>query len=141
MSSTFFDLLNDSYAHATASRVRRLIDRDARTVSLRRLIEGLADHPDLLAGKISVSDLKCDLSELEVACKDVKEYVNKCVAHHDKSSLAAYPTHHELNKAVDTLIATFKKYYALIIGADVDVVVGYLEDPLSIFRFAWIEKP
>ena len=52
-SSPFFDMLNDAYAHSTASRVRRLVDNDSRTVSLRRLMEQLADHPEVLAGKMS----------------------------------------------------------------------------------------
>lgn len=140
-SSPFFDMLNDAYAHATASRVRRLVDRDSATVSLRRLIEQLAHYPDLIAGKMSADDLKRDLAELDATCKKVKAYVDKFVAHHDKKSDVPVPTHRELNEAVDTLIAKFRKYYALINKADVDVVVKYEEEPLSIFRFPWIDAP
>lgn len=43
--SPFLDMLNDTYAHATASRIRRLVDHDYRAVSLRRLIEELAQVP------------------------------------------------------------------------------------------------
>jgi DNA mismatch repair ATPase MutS len=140
-SSPFFDMLNDAYAHATASRVRRLVDHDSRTVSLRRLLEQLADYPELLAGKMSADDLKRDLAELETTCKKVKDYVDQFVAHHDRNSCAPAPTHRELNQAVYTVIAKFRTYYALINNADVDPVVGYLEDPLSIFRFPWIDAP
>src|SRR5258708_4958424 len=138
MRSPFFDMLNDAYAHATASRIRRLVDHNSRAVSLRRLIEDLADYPDLLAGKISVEDLKHHLKELDGTCKKVKHYVDQFVAHHDRKSSASVPTHRELNEAVDTLISTFKKYYALIIDTDLALVVTYLDDPLSIFRFPWI---
>jgi AbiU2 len=139
--SPFFDMLNDSYAHATASRVRRLVDHDSRTVSLRRLIEQLADYPDLLAGKMSADDLKNDLAELDTTCKKVKDYVNQFVAHHERNSCVPVPTHRDLNEAVDTLVAKFRKYYGLINNADIDVAVGYLEDTLSIFRFPWIDAP
>jgi len=139
--SPFFDMLNDAYAHATASRVRRLVDHDSRTVSLRRLIAQLAAYPDLLAGKMSADDLKRDLAELDTTCKKVKDYVDQFVAHHDRNSCAPAPTHRELNEAVDTLVAKFRTYYALIHNADIDVVVGYLEDTLSIFRFPWIDAP
>jgi hypothetical protein len=139
--SPFLDMLNDAYAHATASRIRRLVDHDYRAVSLRRLIEELAQYPDLLAGKMSLDDLKQHLAELDGTCKKVKDYVDKFVAHHDRSRSVPVPTHRELNEAVDTLIATFRKYYALINDTDIDVVVSYLEDPLSIFRFAWMDTP
>lgn len=136
----FLDMVNDAYAHATASRVRRLVDRDYRVISLRRLIEALGDYPDLLTGKMPVGDLKKDLAQMDRTCEKVKDYVDQFVAHHDRSSSAAVPTHRELNEAVDALIATFRKYYAVINGADIDVVVSYLEEPLSIFRFPWIES-
>lgn len=135
----FLDMMNDAYAHATASRVRRLIDRDSRTVSLRKLIEEIAGYPDLFVGRASPEDVQSHLAELDKTCKKVKDYVDQFVAHHDRSSSAPVPTHRELNEAIDTLITTFKKYYALINNADIDVGVSYLEDPLSIFRFAWIE--
>lgn len=139
--SPFLHMLNDAYAHATASRIRRLVDHDTRAVSLRGLIKELAQYPDLLVGKLSVDDLKQHLAELDRTCKQVKDYVDQFVAHHDRSSSVVVPTHRELNEAVDTLIATFRKYYALINDTDIDVVVSYLEDPLSIFRFAWIGTP
>jgi hypothetical protein len=90
---------------------------------------------------MSLDDLKQHLAELDGTCKKVKDYVDKFVAHHDRSRSVPVPTHRELNEAVDTLIATFRKYYALINDTDIDVVVSYLEDPLSIFRFAWMDTP
>ncbi len=140
MRSPFFDMLNDAYAHATASRVRRLVDRDYRTISLRRLIEALRDYPDLLAGRMSLADLEEDLAQLDRTCENVKGYVDQFVAHHDRNSSANVPTHRELNEAVDALIKTFRKYYTVINDSDVDVVVSYLEEPLSIFRFPWIDS-
>ncbi len=140
-SSPSLDMLNDAYAHATASRIRRLVDHDYRAVSLRRLIEELAGHPDLLAGKMSVDDLKQHLAKLDDTCTKVKDYADQFVAHHDRSSSVPVPTYRELNEAVDTLIATFRKYYSLINDTDINVVVKYGEDPLSILRFPWIDTP
>lgn len=139
MRSPFFDMLNDAYAHATAARVRRLVDRDYRAISLRRLIEALRDYPDLLAGRMALADLEEDLAQLDKTCENVKGYVDQFVAHHDRNSSANVPTHRELNEAVDALIKTFRKYYAVINDSDIDVVVSYLEEPLSIFRFPWID--
>lgn len=138
--NAFFDMMNDSYAHATASRIRRLIDRDYRVISLRRLIEALGDYPDLLSGKMSTENRKDDLATLDRTCEKVKGYVDQFVAHHERNSSATVPTYRQLNEAIDVLIETFRKYYAVINGADIDVVVSYLEEPLSIFRFPWIEN-
>jgi hypothetical protein len=138
--SPFFDMMNDSYAHATASRIRRLIDRDNRVISLRRLIEALRDYPDLLSAKMSTQELMEDLAKLDQTCEKVKGYVDQFVAHQDRSSSATVPTHRELNEAVDALIETFRKYYAVINGADIEVVVTYLEESLSIFCYPWIEN-
>ena len=88
---------------------------------------------------MSVESLKDDLARLDRTCEKVKGYVDQFVAHHQRNSSAALPTHRELNEAVDALIETFRKYYAVINGADIDVVVSYLEEPLSIFRFPWID--
>jgi hypothetical protein len=84
--NAFFDMMNDSYAHATASRIRRLIDRDYRVISLRRLIEALGDYPDLLSGKMSTENRKDDLATLDRTCEKVKGYVDQFVAHHERNS-------------------------------------------------------
>jgi hypothetical protein len=119
--------------------VRRLVDRDGRTVSLRRLIEQLRQYPELLQGNISLRDLKCDVSELDDTCKKVKDYVDQFVAHHDRNGSIPVPTHRELNEAIDMLIAKFKKYHVVLFHFDTEVVVRYLDNPLSIFSFAWID--
>jgi hypothetical protein len=138
MRSAFFDMMNDAYAHSTASRIRRLVDRDSRTISLRRLIEELASYPDLFRGKLTLQDVRDDLMTLDQTCGKVKDYVDQFVAHHDRKSTATIPSHHELNEAIDTIVATFKRYYAVFTGADIDVVVSYLVDPLTIFSFPWV---
>ena len=89
---------------------------------------------------MSVENLKEDLAKLDRTCERVKGYVDQFVAHHDRTSSASVPTHRELNEAVDALVETFRKYYAIVNDADIEVVVGYLEEPLSIFRFPWIEN-
>jgi hypothetical protein len=69
----------------------------------------------------------------------VKDYVDQFIAHHDRSPVAAVPIHRELNAAIELLISLLRKYYSILAGSDIDVVVGYLQDPLAIFRFSWID--
>jgi hypothetical protein len=138
MRSAFFDMLNDAYAHATASRIRRLVDRDSRTISLRRLVEELMSYPDAFEKKCTLRDLQNDLSSLDETCKRVKDYVDQFVAHHERNSTAGVPTFHELNAAIEKIIAVFKRCYSILRNTDTAVVVSYLEDPLAIFAFPWI---
>jgi hypothetical protein len=140
MRSAFFDMLNDAYAHAAASRIRRLLDRDSRTVSLRQLIEQLIEDPSSLRGNLTNDDLRNDLEALHKTCEHVKAYVDQVVAHHDRNRTASSPTHRELNEAIDTVVSVFKRYYAAVTNTDLDVVVSYLEDPLRIFSFPWLAE-
>ena len=137
--SPFLDMMNDAYAHATAVRVRRLVDKDNRTISLLRLIRQLTHYPDLFNNTLSTEEVRRDADELDRATRKITDYVDQFVAHHDRTPVADAPIHDELNSAIDVLIAIFRKYYGVLAGADIDVVVSYLEDPLTIFRFAWLE--
>ena len=137
--SAFFDMLNDAYAHSAAIRVRRLVDKDSRTVSLRGFLTELSEYPDLLKGQVSGAELAVDSSELDRTTSKVKDYVDQFIAHHDRSPVATAPIHKELDAAIELLIRLLRKYYGVVAGSDVDVVVSYLEDDLTIFRFAWID--
>ena len=148
--SPFIDMLNRSYAHATAARIRRLTDRHKDCVSLAKLLDELQNHPALLirqlgvenmVNRVSRGELQKDLMDLDAACRPVTDYVDKHVAHHDKRPRSAVPKPRVVNAAIDKLIEIFKKYYTLLIGSDIDVcVVPYLEEPLAAFRFAWLPE-
>ena len=137
--SPYFDMLNDAYAHATAARVRRLVDKDKRTISLLRLLRQLVRYPDLFNETMSTEEVVQDADDLERATSKITDYVDQFVAHHDRTPVADAPIYRELDAVIDLLIAVFRKYYGVLAGADIDVVVSYLEEPLAIFRFAWIE--
>ena len=131
--SAFFDMVNDAYAHSAAMRVRRLVDKDNRTISLRGLLTELSKYPELLKGRVSEVELAADSKELDQATSKVRDYVDQFIAHHDRSPIATAPIHRELNAAIELLIRLLRKYYGVLAGSDIDVVVSYLEDPLTIF--------
>jgi hypothetical protein len=137
--SPFLDMMNDAYAHATAVRVRRLVDKNNRTISLLRLLRQLTQYPDLFNDTMSTEDVRRDADELDSATSKITDYVDQFVAHHDRTPVADAPIHRELNSAIDVLIAVFRKYYGVPAGSDINPVVSYEHDPLAIFRFAWIE--
>ena len=131
-------MMNDAYAHSAAMRVRRIVDRDDRTISLRKLLNELVNYPDLLNQQVTALELTNDIQALDQATSKVKAYVDQFIAHHDRTPTADTPFNRELSHSIDTVIRTFKKYYGILAGVDLDVVIDY-SDPLAIFRFAWIE--
>jgi hypothetical protein len=137
--SAYLDMVRGSYADAVSSRVRRLIDRDQQTISLRKLLVELKEYPKLLPEGFSPEELERDIEELDRTASKIKGFVDQHVAHHQRNPVAVVPTHSELNAGINTLIAVFRKYYAILAGSDLSVVVDYLEEPLAIFRFPWIE--
>lgn len=136
--SAFFDMMNDSFAHSAAMRVRRIVDTNHRTVSLLRLLKGLTEYPGLLKGQITVQDVESDIRGLEEATNKIKDYTDQFVAHHDMDPIADTPLNRELSRSVETIERLFRRYFNLLMGVDIDLSVNYLEDPLAIFRYSWI---
>lgn len=98
----FYAVLGDWYAKYLAVGIRRHVDRDRRTYSLRRLIERLGREPDLVLTPLELRDRYPDfmrevadvdrgerlpngwsnalVKELVVAAEPAKAYVDKHVA-------------------------------------------------------------
>lgn len=136
--SSFFDMMNDGFAHSTALRVRRIVDTDHRTISLLRLLRDLVSYPGLLSGKVKEVELENDIRELEESTKKIKEYVDQFVAHHDRAPTADTPINRELTRAIETISRMFRKYYGVLMNTDLDLRMSRLGDPLEIFRYPWI---
>jgi hypothetical protein len=136
--SSFFDMVNDSFAHSAAIRVRRVVDTDHRTISLLKLLKELENYPGLLGGKTGEDGLRDDIQELEQATNGIKAYVDQFVAHRDRTPTADTPRNRELTRAIETIARMFKKYYGVVMKADIELRIGHLEDPLRIFRYPWM---
>ena len=128
-------MLNDAYAHSAAMRVRRLSRQRQPDDFLRGLLKELSEYPDLSKGRVSADELAADIDELDQGTSKVKDYVDQFIAHHDRSPVATAPIHRELNAAIELLIRLLRKYYGVLAGSDIDVVVSYLEDPSDHFSF------
>jgi hypothetical protein len=87
---------------------------------------------------------KADLSAIVAAAENVKDFVDAMVAHRGQS---AFPTGPELmlsevHEAIDTLGATYRKYYGLITGYTTPKLVPELPDDwIAVFRHPWIAPP
>lgn len=144
MRSPFFDLLNSAYVSTTASAIRRLVERqnrDKTNVSLRILLDEIAEHPAALERPMPTEQIQNDLALLsEVECK-LKPYVDRVVAHVDRRGLANIPKLGDLRESVAVVGQIFRRLYGAVEGSDLTLIVSYLDD-FDIFAFPWLpEQP
>jgi hypothetical protein len=138
--NAFLDMVRAAYADAMAARVLRLLDTADVDLSLRRILTQLEDYPHLLHDKVTERELADDRAELDPAAANLKQVLNPHFGHHERTLSALASTHRELDQVIDAIISTLKTYYWIIADAYLDFEVSYPEDPLAIFRFAWIKS-
>jgi hypothetical protein len=167
--SHFFDNLSAWYASSQALAIRRQAEGSSRVVSLGRLLVEVRDDPErltmtrfvshardeLLRGELAATFARLyggntgthvdpalveqDLTALTVAAADVKEYVDRHLAHSDANRLSALPTFATLNGAIDQLGETFRKYALLLIASSWATLVPVIQyDWLAPFREPWL---
>ncbi len=167
--SHFFDYLSTWYASSQALAVRRQAETSSRVVSLGRLLVEVRDnaerltrnrfvshaHDELLGGELAATFdrrfggnpgshvdpalVEQDLTALTVAAADVREYVDRHLAHSDASRLTELPTFATLNAAIDQLGETFRKYALLLTASSWATLVPVIQyDWLAAFREAWL---
>ena len=136
--SAYLSMVRGAYTDATTMRLRRLFAPDA-ALSLRRLVTQISEYPALLHDKLTAKELSGDLAELDRLSLYLKEQIEPHFANRERTPAALATTNRELDKAIDLLIDCLKRYYWIVSDAYIDLEVSYSEDPLDVFRFAWIE--
>jgi hypothetical protein len=137
--SPFIDMVRGAYADAMAMRVLRLLDSGSSGLSLTRTLARIADYPQVRHDKVSGREFAHDCAALEKAAVKLQSVIDPHFKHHERTPSALASTHRELDHAIDQIISILKTYYWVIAEGHLDLDVKYPEDPLAIFRFAWIE--
>lgn len=131
------------YFRTQAVGIRRMLDGDRRTGSLKRLLQKMAHEPRLLqrdwfgenpagCGASNRDDSftaladpyyfnhlnpavpRADLHVLEATCHGIKRFVDQHVTHTQLDSAAATPTPAEIDAALDLLLELLSKYSRLL---------------------------
>ena len=164
--SLFFDALGVWYAATQAVAVRRQLDRRRDVVSLWRLLDEMARHPEVMtrdrhvalwdgddarhananfdrfsggADQIAVDRIRADQRVLEATGESVKRYVDEAIAHTALVATPTIPTYDDLNVAIDIVAELVKKYASLL-----EAVMLWQFEPVitddwqAIFRTAWL---
>jgi hypothetical protein len=136
--SAFLDMVRGAYTDAMAIRVARLADPDNIIgLTLPRVLAQIGEHPELLHDKVGDREFARDCAALERAGERVREVWDPHSSHPTPSALTA--THRAVDEALDLMISTLKTYYWVVAEGHLDLEPSYDEDPLAIFRFAWVD--
>ncbi len=135
--SAVLDMIRGAYTDALALRLRRLLGAEDGGASLPRVLEQLADYPQLLHDKITEREFAEDRAALDRAVVSLRCSLEPHFAHHERTLSALTSAQRELDRTLDFLISTVKTYYWIVAESYIDLDVKHSEDPLSIFGFAW----
>lgn len=135
--SAFLDLLRGAYTDATAARVLRLLDGQDTGISLPRVLEQLANYPQLLHDRITEQECAADRAALQQVATNLQQVIEPHFAHHERTLSALASTHRELDRAIDLMISTVKTYYWIVADSYIDLDIQHSEDPMAIFSSAW----
>ena len=137
--SAFLDMVRGAYADAMGVRVLHLLDPNGAGLSLRRVVMQIGEYPQLLHDKVGDREFENDCAALERAAVNLKAVMDPRFSHHERTPSALASTHRALDEAIDAMITNLKTYYWVVAEGHLDLEPAYAEDPLAIFRFAWIE--
>lgn len=142
--SVFFDVLGLWYGNSQTGAVRRQLDRRRGSVSLVRLLDDIARHPEVMtrerhlavwggaewaheahanfdkfagnrnADVVDVGAVRADIAELFAIGEVVKRYVDENIAHTALQPIDYLVTYVELNAAMDQIGELVKKYASLL---------------------------
>jgi hypothetical protein len=138
-SMTFLATIRAAYTDATTMRLRRLYAPDAN-LSLRRIVAQFSDYPDLLHNKLTGKELTSDLADLDHTATYLKEHLDPHFTSRERTPAALTSANRELDRALDLLVDCIKRYYWIVADAHIDLDPSFEQDPLAVFRFAWIES-
>jgi hypothetical protein len=168
--SNIFDFLRDTYVTTQSVAVRRQAETGSRVISLGTLLGEIVADPARLtrdwylatfdaddqhyaaevwqngwfAGPswqhVNPGPVRDDLSQLAAVSDQVREYVNRHLAHHDRRPLSQLPTFADLNSAIDTIGDLARKYAALLTNTDWITLVPVIQyNWLAVFQEPWIK--
>jgi hypothetical protein len=166
--SVFYDWMHKAYVTDMAIHIRRLTDRNKKSISLYNLMQDIERHPEVMSrrrfthgyrgfmkhfghrdfdrwAKPGANVLNKRLiarhkAKLIKSHKKLRMYTNKHVAHLDLRGMKKLPTYKELDACIDTIESLLKEYALLLEQSSLDPVVPVIQyDWMAPFRLAWLQ--
>jgi hypothetical protein len=166
--SAFYDWMHRAYVTDMSIHIRRLADRDRRTISLYNLVKDIEQHPEVISRRRFTHYYKDFLkhyghrdydrlskrggnvlnrkliSKHRVALLKsqarLRIYTNKHVAHLDRVGMKNFPTYAELDDCINTIERLLKDCTLLLEQAALHSAVPTIQyDWMAPFRIAWLK--
>jgi hypothetical protein len=166
--SAFYDSLARVYGDFGAMAVRRQVNANLQSVSLARLLKEIIGCPHVLsrerfvrlyppelednahgafgylvgpnANHIDPTVIQAELDNLREKTREIKQYTNKRVAHHDEKEPTNIPMFQEIDDALSLICEVGRKYLFLLRKKDYQFQesTDKENDWKAIFREPWI---
>src|SRR5260370_39789559 len=84
--------------------VRRQIDRDEKSISLRRLLTKLQADPATAGNRFTAADPQTDMDDLDRSPQLIRAFADRRIAHADRRDLGAdHPTFRDVRNCLEQL--------------------------------------
>src|SRR5260370_20938513 len=91
--------------------VRRQIDRDEKSISLRRLLTKLQADPATAGNRFTAADIQTDMDDLDRSAQLIRAFADRRIAHADRRDLGAdHPTFPYLRNFLEQLCTLRNQY-------------------------------
>ncbi len=171
IASSFYDYMTYTYATYMVMGIRRQIDADRRSISFVSLLEEIIRDPQILtrdwyvaryrdtvlsektahrgfdqfSGEVKTHvdpAIVCeDIRQIKDKAENLRKFVNKRVAHHDRSEFKSLPTYKEIDNCLKFMEELLRKYRRFIHGSCPSSFLPTCQyDWKKIFREPWIPK-
>ena len=140
--SVFLYWVNMLFKDAIVMAVRRQIDRDDRSISLRRLLTKVQADPGIAGNRFTDGDIHADIEDLDRCAQLIRAFADRRIAHADRRGLGAdHPTFRDVRNCLEQLCTLANKYAGSLCEPALSVLPpacarGWQE----IFTFPWLDQ-
>jgi hypothetical protein len=134
----FLNLVKRAYLSHVLLAIRTFDDEDLRSISLHNLIEEIRNNVGQLRRHELKRRITSDLIELKALCRNVRQHVNKHLAHDASRKPVKQLTYPEIDDAIDGIYRLINRYSRLLFN-DREWGEPIITPSRHIFRDAWIQ--
>jgi len=140
--SVFLYWVNMLFKDSIVMAVRRQIDRDEKSTSLRRLLTKLQADPGTAGNRFTAADIQTDMDDLDRSAQLIRAFADRRIAHADRRDLGAdHPTFRDVRNCIEQLCILGNKYAgALCEPALTPLPPACARVRQEIFTFPWLDQ-
>jgi len=140
--NVFLYWVNMLFKDSIVMAVRRQIDRDNKSISLRRLLTKLQADPGIAGNRLTAADIQTDIDDLDRTAHLIRAFADRRITHADRRDLGAdHPTFGDVRKCLEQVCALANKYAGSLCEPALTLLPpasarGWQE----IFTFRWLDQ-